>query len=79
MRENRLYGSEGGEAKSLPYPYQTKPQLEIPCVASMRSQRRLGHLFAGPYFLTGHALGLQVTGPRDGETRLCCSRNRSAE
>jgi len=22
MRENRLYGSEGGEAKSLPYPYQ---------------------------------------------------------
>jgi hypothetical protein len=21
MRENRLYGSEGGEAKSLPYPY----------------------------------------------------------
>ena len=30
MRENRLYGSEGGEAKSLPYPYQTKPQLETP-------------------------------------------------
>jgi hypothetical protein len=22
MRENRTYGSEGGEAKSLPYPYQ---------------------------------------------------------
>ena len=22
MRENRLYGSEGGEVKSLPYPYQ---------------------------------------------------------
>ena len=22
MRENRPYGSEGGEAKSLPYPYQ---------------------------------------------------------
>ena len=21
MRENRTYGSEGGEAKSLPYPY----------------------------------------------------------
>jgi hypothetical protein len=21
MRENRLYGSEGGEAQSLPYPY----------------------------------------------------------
>jgi hypothetical protein len=21
MRENRPYGSEGGEAKSLPYPY----------------------------------------------------------
>ena len=38
MRENRLYGSEGGEAKSLPYPYHTKPQMEIPWVASMRSQ-----------------------------------------
>ena len=23
MRENRTYGSEGGEAKSLPYPYQS--------------------------------------------------------
>ena len=22
MRENRTYGSEGGEARSLPYPYQ---------------------------------------------------------
>jgi hypothetical protein len=22
MRENRTYGSEGGEAKNLPYPYQ---------------------------------------------------------
>ena len=29
MRENRLYGSEGGEAKSLPYPYQG-PQHEAP-------------------------------------------------
>jgi len=24
MRENRPYGSEGGEAKSLPYPYREK-------------------------------------------------------
>jgi hypothetical protein len=24
MRENRTYGSEGGEAKSLPYPYRRK-------------------------------------------------------
>jgi hypothetical protein len=24
MRENRTYGSEGGEAKSLPYPYQRR-------------------------------------------------------
>ena len=24
MRENRPYGSEGGEAKSLPYPYQQR-------------------------------------------------------
>jgi hypothetical protein len=30
MRENRLYGSEGGEVKSLPYPYQTKPQMRSP-------------------------------------------------
>ena len=29
MRENRPYGSEGGEAKSFPYPYQkaTRPVL----------------------------------------------------
>jgi len=26
MRENRPYGSEGGEAKSLPYPYQLAMQ-----------------------------------------------------
>ena len=38
MRENRLYGSEGGEAKILPYLYQTNPQLETPWVASLRSQ-----------------------------------------
>ena len=24
MRENRPYGSEGGEAKSLPYPYRVE-------------------------------------------------------
>jgi hypothetical protein len=24
MRENRTYGSEGGEAKNLPYPYQVR-------------------------------------------------------
>jgi hypothetical protein len=24
MRENRPYGSEGGEVQSLPYPYRTK-------------------------------------------------------
>ena len=24
MRENRSYGSEGGEAQSLPYPYQSR-------------------------------------------------------
>ena len=27
MRENRTYGSEGGEARSLPYPYQEMRQL----------------------------------------------------
>ena len=26
MRENRPYGSEGGEAKSLPYPYRGGPR-----------------------------------------------------
>ena len=26
MRENRPYGSEGGEAKSLPYPYRSQLQ-----------------------------------------------------
>ena len=31
MRENRLYGSEGGEAKSLPYPYQTKETPRNKC------------------------------------------------
>ena len=33
MRENRLYGSEGGEAKSLPYPYQTKGSWCLGCFA----------------------------------------------
>ena len=29
MRENRTYGSEGGESKSLPYPYPVEtPSLE---------------------------------------------------
>jgi hypothetical protein len=28
MRENRPYGSEGGEAKSLPYPYPAESLFE---------------------------------------------------
>ena len=30
MRENRLYGSEGGEVKSLPYPYQGSASARSP-------------------------------------------------
>ena len=35
MRENRPYGSEGGEAKSLPYPYQRRlcPHELVPSIA----------------------------------------------
>ena len=29
MRENRTYGSEGGEAKSLPYPYRQAAELKL--------------------------------------------------
>ncbi len=32
MRENRPYGSEGGEAKSLPYPYRLMAVSEIESV-----------------------------------------------
>jgi len=31
MRENRLYGSEGGEVKSLPYPYQGPQYDRLGC------------------------------------------------
>jgi len=37
MRENRTYGSEGGEAKSLPYPYRVSAMLPFP--VSQRSLR----------------------------------------
>ena len=40
MRENRLYGSEGGEVKSLPYPYQTWAahlRLSLDCFALARN------------------------------------------
>ena len=33
MRENRLYGSEGGEVKSLPYPYQVHSARPLDCFA----------------------------------------------
>ena len=55
MRENRPYGSEGGEAKSLPYPYRgsaflfdthcpTRIALEIrlSCFARMLNRARNG-------------------------------------
>ena len=34
MRENRLYGSEGGEAKSLPYPYQRAATRLVDCLVA---------------------------------------------
>ena len=37
MRENRLYGSEGGEVKSLPYPYQ--PWRRNPRLARLGAAR----------------------------------------
>ena len=37
MRENRLYGSEGGEVKSLPYPYQGPPHCPAGFGAASRS------------------------------------------
>src|ERR1700732_4371357 len=39
MRENRPYGSEGGEAKSLPYPYHAD---------GIRQGRRMGGALANP-------------------------------
>ena len=35
MRENRLYGSEGGEVKSLPYPYQGVSNCGLVWIASL--------------------------------------------
>ena len=79
MRENRLYGSEGGEAKkpSLPLSDQAADGDPLGCFDALAMTVRA--LVYRPYFPKGHALGLQRTEPRDGETRLCCSRNRSAE
>ena len=33
MRENRLYGSEGGEVKSLPYPYHPSTRQSLDAFA----------------------------------------------
>jgi hypothetical protein len=43
MRENRPYGSEGGEAKSLPYPYQKTytRDLAARCVRGLRKTSAL--------------------------------------
>ena len=38
MRENRTYGSEGGEAKSLPYPYPAL-KLTVDCSQAMGALR----------------------------------------
>src|SRR5271154_5391388 len=35
MRENRLYGSEGGEAKSLPYPYHLSTRYSLGAFATL--------------------------------------------
>ena len=34
MRENRLYGSEGGEVKSLPYPYHLSTRRSLDAFAA---------------------------------------------
>jgi hypothetical protein len=34
MRENRLYGSEGGEVKSLPYPYHVSTRGSVDAFAA---------------------------------------------
>jgi len=46
MRENRTYGSEGGEPSngSLPYPYQTPATLHLP----VKYDQPLFHLFTIP-------------------------------
>ncbi len=51
MRENRLYGSEGGEAKSLPYPYQTKPRMGKPKSGLLRLALNDGMLRASRHQL----------------------------
>ena len=49
MRENRTYGSEGGEAKSLPYPY--RHQLEKPRGPNIRGRPAKCHLIGGAYWM----------------------------
>src|SRR5712675_859352 len=50
MRENRTYGSEGGEAKSLPYPYRSDHAHRLlrlrsaPCQEPLRFQEVGGSL-----------------------------------
>jgi hypothetical protein len=50
MRENRPYGSEGGEAKSLPYPYRQEMMVQA-------------HVSRRQKFQTGENL-FPETGPR---------------
>jgi len=51
MRENRLYGSEGGEAKSLPYPYHgsaaARPPI-VPRLVRLSLHDRFWELVGGP-------------------------------
>ena len=47
MRENRLYGSEGGEVKSLPYPYQTPHHAALDCFVAS-APRNDGWVAADP-------------------------------
>ena len=45
MRENRLYGSEGGEAKSLPYPYHGSAAAHSPIWPQQVPEQRLHDRF----------------------------------
>jgi hypothetical protein len=56
MRENRTYGSEGGEAKSLPYPYRPRAAARVIPTRSAgpsHALRRivLGHIKQSPPFI----------------------------
>ena len=77
MRENRLYGSEGGEVKSLPYPYQGSvagPSLFSSALSGGgRMQRRRGLHDRRYQYVEGNCSsrgGLLRCARNDGERQL---------